>query len=110
LIGVPFKRSWGSSKWCDRHQKWVCEVSLHLQLELNTLDSLSVSTGNGLKDWGQHMVGLYLKTGCFWTYIGVNCLPGDTATKWFVILKCIDAVELSTVRHLKEISPSAVVI
>jgi hypothetical protein len=45
-------------------------MSLHFQLELNTLGFLSVPTDKNLKDSSQH-IGLYLEN-CLWTYVNMN--------------------------------------
>ena len=50
---APFHRSRGRCHWFGRHQKCVFEVYIHLQLELNTLGIVSVSTDKNLKDWGR---------------------------------------------------------
>jgi hypothetical protein len=47
-------------EWIDRHKNFVDKVSLHFQLELNTLGLLSVHIDENLKDWGQQIAGLYL--------------------------------------------------
>ena len=52
-----FYRSRGGCQWFDRHQKCVGEVSLHFQLEMDTLGVVSVSTDKNLKDWGRANVG-----------------------------------------------------
>ena len=47
----------GGCEWFDGHQKCVGEVSLHFQLELNTLGSLSVHADKNLKGYGLANVG-----------------------------------------------------
>jgi hypothetical protein len=50
-------------------KKYVGEVSLHIQLQLNTAVFLSVPTDKNVKDLFLTNLGLYLKTICFRTYI-----------------------------------------
>jgi hypothetical protein len=52
-----FHRSRGVCQCFDRHQKCFGEVSLHFQLEMDTLGVVSVSTDKNLKDWGRANVG-----------------------------------------------------
>ena len=50
---VPFQRSRGCCEWFDRHQKYVGEVFLHFQVELNALWVQSVPTDKNIKDCGR---------------------------------------------------------
>ena len=59
---APFRRFKGGCGWNYRHQKCVREVSLHFQVESNTLGSLSTLTDKNLKDWIQHAVGSCAKS------------------------------------------------
>ena len=57
----------------DRHQKCVGEVSLHFQLELNTIRFSSVSTGCRVEI--NTLLVCISKTNYFRTYIDMNFLP-----------------------------------
>jgi hypothetical protein len=55
---APIQRSWGSFEWSDRHKNCVGEVCLYFQLELNTLEFLSIPTDKNLKEWGEANTGV----------------------------------------------------
>jgi hypothetical protein len=65
----------GRFKLFDRHKKYADEVSAYFQLEMNEFWFISDLTYKNLKDWGQHIVGLYLKN-CLWTYINMVLFLG----------------------------------
>jgi len=56
----------------------VGEMSLHLQLELNTLELLSVLTDENVKGLRSTLFGLYLEK-CLRTYIDMTHCP------WFCV-------------------------
>lgn len=60
---VPFQSSRGGCESSDSPQQCFGEVCLYIQFELNrpTIGILRFTTDKNLRDWDQHVVGLYLK-------------------------------------------------
>ena len=77
------QKAGGGGEWFDTHEKCVGEVSLHFQLELNTLEVLNVVRDKNTKHWGQ---------------ANVVAVPRKLLVRWHVLMWTLIVL-------LRELSP-----
>jgi len=67
---APFQRSRGGWEWFDKHKKFFEEAFLHYQLDIITLEFLSIPKDKNPKDRSGVNVGALARK--LWTYFGVE--------------------------------------